>query len=1337
MMARWGLLALFIGGIAPVAPAEHLEAPLAIVGITLHQPGQPPVEHATMLIVDGRIAAVGREVSIPAAADRLDATGLHAYPGFIDAAGLLGIPDQPRSEEERIAFEDENPDPFEGPLAATRQANRRGILPQWRAEDVYTPQPDDLTRHRQAGFSCMLATPRGGLFGGNCALFGLSDLPRRRATLRTDVAQFASFQTGEPGAYPRSALGVIAAIRQFLYDAGWYAGLAARRSDSLAPAERIPVDPALAAIQPVLAAAQPVLFKASSELEILRALAIADEFNLRIWIIGGREAWRVADLLKQRDIPVIASLALAEKPREPTYERAGARFYHEPARLREERLRLWHEQVDNVRVLIDAGVRVALSTQDVEDLKTFRKHLRLAIERGLDADTALDCLTRQPARLLGLEDVLGSLQAQALANVVLFDKPFEHEKSQVRYLFVEGHRFAFPADDQVKSAGDTDSNGAPDAATNGVSDLATNGPDVGTSGARPVDAAPSEPTWRIEIEADRIPALRTGGNVFIRDATVLPVSRPALPKASILVRDGRIAAVGADLAAPAGVTVIDGAGLFVMPGIIDCHSHMALGAINEGSLSITAEVRVADVVEHRQVEIYRALAGGVTTIHTMHGSSNTIGGECVVLKLRYGQRPDGLRFDAAPRTIKFALGENVTHKNRATESVRFPQSRMGVEAVLRQALTAAQEYREKRDRRRPADPPLRRDLRLETLAEVLAGDVWVHCHGYRADEFLRLIDVAESFGFRIAVLQHCLEGYRMLPEIARHGCGVSSFASNWAYKIEAYTGIPYNAAMLTRRGICTSVNSDSADTIRYLNLEAAKAVRWGGLSLDEALALITLNPARQLGIADRVGTIEVGKDADLAIFNGHPLDSFSRCVYTIIDGEIYFAHAQRRRTAPSQRVQPAPQTATPIQPSDNGVYLLTNAFVHPVSAEALPDTRVLIRDGRIADLGAGLAAPADATVIDLAGAHVWPGLIDAGTYLGLTEILAARPTRDENELGAITPELLALSAIHPHSEHIAIARSVGITTALTCPRGDMIYGASAVIDLAGWTTPEMLRVAEFAMHMEVPVLPPIFAGKEDKKQREEHDKQMRRLEDFLRMAQSYARWRAAPDVSRPPRDVRLEAVAPYLAGEKPVVFHAYTQQQILESLDFAEKHRLRPVIFGGCEAWKCADLLAQRRVPVIISTVTKHPGRPFEAFDSIYACAAELDRAGVAFCFATSSAANMLELPFEVSLAVAHGLPPDRAMRALTLGAAEILGIADQVGSLEPGKVANLIVTSDLPIQATAGVIQVFIRGVPMAMDNLHTRQRDRFAARTEPTLSPPRELAGPPALTRQQEQQP
>ena len=386
--------------------------------------------------------------------------------------------------------------------------------------------------------------------------------------------------------------------------------------------------------------------------------------------------------------------------------------------------------------------------------------------------------------------------------------------------------------------------------------------------------------------------------LLIRNATILTVTHGTLEKGDILIKDGRIAAVGSGLKGPADAQVIDASGQFVMPGIIDCHSHIAVdGDVNEGSVSVSSMVNIADVLNSDDPAIYRDLAGGVTTANILHGSANSIGGQTLVIKLRWGQPAAKLPLEGALPGIKFALGENPKRSNFRVSGMpdRYPTTRMGVEETIRGAFTEARDYKKSWDdynKRVAAGEknliPPRRDLKLDPLVEVMEGKRYVHAHCYREDEILMLLRVAKEFGFRVQTLQHVLEGYKVADEIAAAGTGASTFSDWWAYKVEAYDAIPYNAALMTRRGVVVSVNSDDAAEATHLNQEAAKSMRYGGLTHDEALKLVTLNPAIQLGIEKRVGSIDVGKDADLAIYNRDPLSAYAVVQKTLIDGRVYF-----------------------------------------------------------------------------------------------------------------------------------------------------------------------------------------------------------------------------------------------------------------------------------------------------------------------------------------------------------------------------------------------------------------------------------------------------------------
>lgn len=384
------------------------------------------------------------------------------------------------------------------------------------------------------------------------------------------------------------------------------------------------------------------------------------------------------------------------------------------------------------------------------------------------------------------------------------------------------------------------------------------------------------------------------GDLLVRNATVLTITNGTLENTDVLIQDGIITALGEQLSASQEIPVIDATGMYVMPGIIDAHSHIGISNVNESSAPVTAQVSVGDVLNPYSIAIYRALAGGVTSSHVMHGSANVIGGRNETIKHRWGLLdPDELRMAGAPRTIKFALGENPTRVHGRGNNKR-PASRMGVEYVLRETFAKAQRYQEawaqyeenaKTNRR--AIPPAY-NSQLEVMADILNGDILIHCHSYRADEILMLLGVLEDFGVDQITLQHVNEGFKIAPELAEFGASASVFADWWGYKFEVYYSTAYNAAILTRNGVLTSINSDSGELNRHLYHEAAKSQKYGDLSDDEALALITINPAIQLGIGDRIGSIEVGKEGDLAIFDRHPLSVYAINQKTVVDGIVYF-----------------------------------------------------------------------------------------------------------------------------------------------------------------------------------------------------------------------------------------------------------------------------------------------------------------------------------------------------------------------------------------------------------------------------------------------------------------
>lgn len=396
--------------------------------------------------------------------------------------------------------------------------------------------------------------------------------------------------------------------------------------------------------------------------------------------------------------------------------------------------------------------------------------------------------------------------------------------------------------------------------------------------------------------------LSFGQDLLIKNGTILTVTKGTLLKGDILILGGIIKEIAESIEPPQGVKVIDASGLYVMPGIIDSHTHIALAGTNEMGETISSEVKMRDVLHAEDLSIYTALSGGVTMIHTMHGSANPIGGENIVLKMKWGKPAEEMIVDEAYRTLKFALGENPKQANFFTIGTpRYPQSRMGVNAIIRREFLKARDYMEKWDRYHQAKKskkgaenliPPRKDLKMEALADMLRGDMLARCHTYRADETLEFIELSKEFGFKIAAFEHASEAFKIADKLAEENIGISIFLDNWAYKIEASEGIAYNAAYCTKKGVLVSINSDSGERIRRLFNDAAKAMKYGDLSEEEALKLVTINPAIQLGVEKIVGSLEKGKHGDIAIFQEHPLSAYTRCEMTIIEGEVYFDRAE-------------------------------------------------------------------------------------------------------------------------------------------------------------------------------------------------------------------------------------------------------------------------------------------------------------------------------------------------------------------------------------------------------------------------------------------------------------
>lgn len=822
------------------------------------------IERGTIVVENGVITGVGAGVTVPSEARVVDGAGLTVYPGLIDGLSTLGHPQEVRrggsagrgpTSAGAGGGRDDRPYSW-GP------DDRPATTPWIRAADDLDPEDARLETWRRAGFTTVLTTPADGFFPGQAAVIDLAGFRGREMVVKTPAGMRVNLRGG-PGhrGYPSSLMGGFAYLRQTFMDAEHYGRVWSDYEASPGGKQRPEYDETLAPIRAAVDDGRPVFFPATSRVEILRALRFGDERGLHTVVYGAQGAYAAAPELAASGASVLVSLDFPTSSRDADPDRVPA--------LSE--LRLRDRAPTTPGVLAAAGVPFAFYTDGMRDPSDAVANVRLAVEAGLSRNAAIQALTLSAARILGVDDRTGSLDVGKIGNLLVTEGELFDDSARVRMVLVDGHLFEVP---ETVASGEGGGG-------NGEAGMDANGRRPGA----PRRAARRE--WKGVTPITPRGPYRTASVWLIRDATIMTGTGQTIEKGSILVRDGKIAAIGTDLEAPSGAEVIDAAGEWVIPGIIDAHSHIAgEGGVNEGSISVSAMVGYEDILDPDDVGIYRALAGGVTTANLLHGSANPIGGKNAVIKMRWGADAEDLLVDGAPPGIKFALGEN---PSRTRNPQRYPNSRLGVMDVIRQAFTDAVAYKAEWDAyEAEGGTEPRRDLRMEALVQVLDGDRLVHAHSYRADEILQLMRLAEDFGFRIATFQHVLEGYRVAREMAEHGAGGSTFSDWWAYKVEAYEAIPQNAAIMTEQGVVVSINSDSGEEMRHLNQEAAKTMKWGGLDEQQALALVTLNPARQLGIDDHTGSLEIGKDADLVIYDGYPLSVFSAVDKTMVDGAIYF-----------------------------------------------------------------------------------------------------------------------------------------------------------------------------------------------------------------------------------------------------------------------------------------------------------------------------------------------------------------------------------------------------------------------------------------------------------------
>ena len=902
-------------------------------------PGQV-IPRGNVVMRDGIITAVGANAAIPADARIWEGDSLTVYAGLIDA---FVMPPAPAASGGGGGGGGGNR-AAETPRGAVHDI--AGVRAETRIVTNLPLESSQLEGLRAAGFAAAQVAPRLGLVRGASAVIGLGNGSVNANVVRADAAQVMALEPNRGNTYPGSLMGTISVLRQVFMDAKWYrdARTAAERK---ATTERVPENLTWAALQPVISGQQPVLMVADEMLEVLQASKIAHEAGVQASIVTAGDEYKRLSAVAATGRALVVPVNFPEAPDVSDEDKA--------IEVRTEELRNWQAAPSNPGQLAKAGVSFSLTANGLKDVKTFRDMVRKAIENGLSETTALAAVTTAPARMLGLSGRLGIIAPGAIANLTVTRGALFAEGSKVRDIWVDGNRYEVAKDDatakgdwaltvggrtgtlSVKTDKDTSAtfiagtdtlkatnvrledkrlrfqvalgNEAHTFDVSGTNDALVGTVETGgqSSAVRAAakkeekSAKKSEPPVAVpavmgNTEAWRAPKPALPAAVLVKNATVW-TSGPAgiVEGADLLVRNGRIAGVGKNLTAPAGAVVIDAAGKHVAPGIIDEHSHSAvLGNVNECTNSLTCEVRCQDVINSESTNIYRQLAGGATMMHLLHGSCNSIGGQAATIKNKWGAPPDELFYSAAPPTVKFALGENPKQANFGTDRTnRYPKTRAGVEQTIREAFARAQDYdrafAEFRSGKRALPP--RRDLQLDALSEIVNGKRLIHCHSYRQDEILMLMRLTEQFGFKVNTFTHILEGYKVADEMAAHGASAMGFSDWWGYKQEVIDAIPWNNYLMWDRGVNAGFNSDSDELARRLNTEAAKAIKYGGVPRDEALKMVTLNPAKSLKIDQYVGSLEVGKEADFAIWSGPPLSPYAVCEQTWIEGRKYFDRA--------------------------------------------------------------------------------------------------------------------------------------------------------------------------------------------------------------------------------------------------------------------------------------------------------------------------------------------------------------------------------------------------------------------------------------------------------------
>ncbi len=907
-----------------VRTPDHDE--VTFINANVHVNSAKMIKNGFMTIKHGKIVAVGKG-SPKSEARVIDLKGKHIYPSFIDIYADFKVEKGQRNNSNYFS-------PQYTPSKEGYYWNDH-VNPDYSVFENFNYDKSAANKLISQGFGVVSVQRKDGVARGTAMLLALNnDASPNHRTIGKTISQQFGFSRAQSSSqsYPNSPMGMIALLRQFNYDSNWFASHPELESDF--------------AIQTYLKNKDlPQVFDAGDKTTILRAAKISSEFNLNYIIKGGGDEYEYVSAIKASGNRLIIPINFPD-----AFDMTDI-YSQDYVSLGD--LKNWEEAPFNPAILAENGIEFALTSADLKNVKDFTKKMETAVSSGFSKEDALDALTVVPARFLNRENELGTLETGKWANFIISSGELFSAGNTLYQNWVQGVQNDINPWTDTDLRGDyklalsnevyeLSIKGSPEKLSaelkkgdqtfgtklnmkDGWFNLIVAGesPEEFTLLNAPVIEGESiagnaslpngaEVLWSLEKVSDfqtkekksskskkdvDLPTVRFPNMAFgrsempkaktylIKNATVWTNEEEGILKgADVLVKAGKISKVGTNLRA-SGATVIDGTGKHLTVGIIDEHTHIGANGINEAGHNSSAEVSIEDVIDSEDVNIYRNLAGGVTTAQILHGSANPIGGQSAIIKMKWGSLPDEMIISDSPKYIKFALGENVKQSRYPFATDRFPQTRTGVEQMYIDYFTQAEKYRQNKI----AGIEQRTDLEMETLAEILGKDRFISCHSYVASEILMLMGVADQFNFNINTYTHILEGYKVADKMKEHGVGASTFSDWWAYKYEVNDAIPYNGAIMHDVGLTVAFNSDDAEMSRRLNQEAGKAVKYGDVSEEEAWKFVTLNPAKLLHLDDRLGSIKVGKDADLVLWDYHPMEARAKAEFTMVEGVIYFS----------------------------------------------------------------------------------------------------------------------------------------------------------------------------------------------------------------------------------------------------------------------------------------------------------------------------------------------------------------------------------------------------------------------------------------------------------------